>query len=127
MPGYELGQGEIELGKWTIHYLPQSGGKWAGRLVVTDRRILFEPLDSKVDYSVTGIAATLLTGSVVAEQIKNYWEGGALDIPRSEVASVTKRGRLLTKQVAVTLRDGQEHVFDYGVLSVDKLVALLQT
>jgi hypothetical protein len=30
MPGYELGQGEIELGKCTTRYLPQAGGLRAG-------------------------------------------------------------------------------------------------
>lgn len=127
MAGFELGQDETQVGTWTIHYLPQTGGKWAGKLVVTDRRIVFDPLDSKVDYSAAGIAGILAAGTVVERVLKNYWDGETLSIPRSEIESVTKRGRLLMKQVVVQLVDGQQHVFDYGLLSVDKLVALLQS
>jgi hypothetical protein len=33
----------------------------------------------------------------------------------------------MMKQVAVKLADGQEFVFDYGLLSVDKLAAALES
>ena len=126
MPGFLLAEGEIEMSRWTIMYLPKTGGKWAGKLVVTNHRVIFDPLDSKVDYSAAGIAAAAMTGSLIADELKNYWDAGTLSIPRTEVKTVSKQGRL-TKQVVMTLADGQEHVFDYGLLSVNKLMSLLQS
>jgi len=52
---FELEPGEEKVGKWTIHYLPPTGGKFARKLLVTDRRILFEALNSKQDRT-TGTA-----------------------------------------------------------------------
>lgn len=126
MAKFELEQGEQERGKWTIHYLPPSGGKYAGKLLVTDRRILWEPLKQKQDLSLKGITADYAVGGIAGAKIRNYWDGEDLSIPRADVESVAKKKSGLMKQVVVTLADGQEFVFDYGFLSVDKLVRTLQ-
>ena len=126
MAKFDLEPGEQELGHWTIHYLPPTGGKYAGKLVVTDRRVLYEPLKAGVfgrqDFSAKGVAGTLTVRTLVGQ---NYWDGESLRIPRPEVRSVEKRRTRGMKQVVVTLADGQEFVFDNGLMSVDKLVALL--
>ncbi len=126
MAKLDLEPGEQELGHWTIHYLPPSGGKYAGKLLVTDRRILYEPLRAgffpRDDFSAKGIAGALTSRTLVG---RNYWDGESLSIPRGDVQSVEKRRVHHMKQVAVTLADGQEFVFDNGLLSVEKLVALL--
>ena len=126
MAKFELEQGEQERGKWTIHYLPPSGGKYAGKLLVTDRRVLWEPLKQKQDLSLKGIAAEYAVGGIVGAKLKHYWDGEELSIPRADVQSVAKKKSGLMKQVVVTLGDGQEFVFDNGFLSVDKLLATLQ-
>ena len=126
MAKFDLEPGEQELGHWTIHYLPPTGGKYAGKLLVTDRRVLYEPLKAglfpRQDFSAKGVVGTLTVRSIVG---KNYWDGESLSIPRPEVQSVEKRRTRGMKQVVVTLADGQEFVFDNGLMSVDKLVALL--
>ena len=126
MAKFDLEPGEQELGHWTIHYLPPTGGKYAGKLLVTDRRILYAPLKAglfpRQDLSAKGVAGVLTARTLVG---KNHWDGESLSIPRAEVRSVEKRRVRGMKQVAVTLADGQEFVFDNGVMSVDKLAALL--
>lgn len=127
MAKFDLEQGEQELGHWTIHFLPLTGGKYAGKLLVTDRRILFEPLKAgffpRQDFSVKGVVGALTVRGIIG---RNYWDGESLSIPRADVRSVEKRRTHHMKQVAVTLADGQEFVFDNGIMSVDKLAALIQ-
>jgi len=115
---FELEPGEDKVGKWTIHYLPPTGGKFAGKLLITDRRILFEPLNPKQDLSLSTAIDALRVGGIVGDRFRNYWDGQGLRIPRADVRSVTKKQGGMTKQVVVTLADGQEFVFDNGLLSV---------
>lgn len=122
---FELEPGEEKVGKWTIHYLPPTGGKFAGKLLVTDRRILFEPLNPKQDFSLATAIDALRVGGIIPEHFRHYWDGKGLRIPRADVRSIAKRPGGVTKQVVVTLADGQEFVFDNGFLSVDKLTATL--
>lgn len=115
MAKLELEPGEENLGKWTMNYLPPGGGRYTGKLVVTDRRLLF---DAKFDTSL---------GGVIDQLMNRYGDNGVLSIPKSEISSVKKKSSLTKKQAIVTLTDGQEHVFDYGALmNVDKVVAALQ-
>jgi hypothetical protein len=109
-----LEEGEQELGSWTINYLPPGGGRYTGKLLVTDRRLLF---DAKFDTSI---------GGVIDQLMNQYGDNGILSIPKADISAVKKKSGLLKKQAIVTLTDGQEHVFDYGALSVDKVIAALQ-
>ena len=122
---FELEPGEQKVGKWTIHYLPPTGGKFAGKLLVTDRRILFEPLNPKQDLSLASAIDALRVGGAVPEYFRHYWDGQGLRIPRADVRSVARKQGGITKQVVVTLAEGQEFTFDNGFLSVDKLIATL--
>jgi hypothetical protein len=124
---FDVEQGEEKVGQWTIHYLPSTGGKFAGKLLVTDRRILFDPLNPKQDLSLATAIDALRVGGIVGDHFRNYWDGEGLKIPRADVQSVEKRRSSMMKQVAVKLADGQEFVFDYGLLSVDKLAAALES
>ena len=46
---------EEELGSWTVNYKPPWGGRYTGKLFVTDRRLLY---DAKFDTSAMGIATS---------------------------------------------------------------------
>ena len=123
----DLEQGEQEPGHGTIRYLPPAGGQYAGKLLVTDRRILFEPTKAgflpRQDFSAKGVVGALTVDGIIG---RNYWDGESLSIPRVDVRSVENRRSRHMKRVAVTLADGQELVFNNGIMSVDKLAATLQ-
>lgn len=123
---FELEAGEAKLGKWTIAYLPPTGGKFVGKLLVTDRRILFAPQNPKQDISLTTAIDDFPVDGVRGYGTRNRWDGESLSISRADVRSVEKRRNGMMKQVVVTLADEQEYVFDYGVLSVDKLATTLE-
>ena len=110
----ELEHGEAELGDWTLNYIPPSGGRYTGKLIVSDRRLLF---DAKFDTSLTGTLKELLIVS---------GSHGYLSIPKGSIRSVDVKKSMMKKKVIVTLHDGTEHTFDYGMLSVDKVAAAIQ-
>jgi hypothetical protein len=112
--GFTLEQGEREMGSWTLNYLPPAGGRYTGKLVVTDRRLLF---DARFDTSVTGALKELI-----------IFEGshGYIAIAKSAIKAVEVRSGMMSKRVVVTLNDGSQHTFDYGMLSVKKLAEAIE-
>ena len=50
-----------------------------------------------------------------------------MKLPAQDIASVKATKRMLMKQAVITMEDGQEFSFDYGFLSVKKLVATIQS
>lgn len=107
MGNIALEPNEQELGKWTINYLPPGGGKYLGKLVVTNQRLLFE---AQFDASVQA----LITGATFAE--------GMLIIPKEVIQKTEPKSSFFKKKVTITLEGGEQHVFDYGMLGIKKLV-----
>ena len=114
MSEFQLEDGEQKLGNWTLNYVPPEGGRYTGKLVVTDRRLLF---DASFDTSVSG---------ALKELIITNGSHGYLSIPKSSIQSVDVKSGFFKKKVTVTLQDGKPHVFDYGMLSVAKVAAAIQ-
>lgn len=118
--------GETELGKWTINYLPPSGGRYLGTLTVTNQRILFE---TRFDVSaITGAAVGLAGAAVAASALglnKAYvtYRENLINvaIPKEEIKDVNAQEKFFSKKVILTLKDGSVHAFDYGMLSVKKI------
>ncbi|OJJ20810.1 hypothetical protein BKI52_09505 [marine bacterium AO1-C] len=108
MGNIALEPNEQELGKWTINYIPPNGGKYLGKLIVTSQRLLFE---AQFDASVQA----LVTGATYAE--------GTLIIPKELIQKTEAKSSFFKKKVIVTLKEeNQQHVFDYGMLGIKKLV-----
>lgn len=113
MKAIELFPGEKRLGAWTLNYLPPEGGCYAGPLVVTDRRLLFQ---ARFDASP----------GVLPKDLGPFRDmRGLVAIPKERVRGVEKRGRFFSRQVAVTLEGGETHVFDRGLMGVGKLAAAI--
>ena len=109
----EFEPSEQQLGDWTLNYIPPSGGRYLGKLIVTDRRLLF---DAKFDTSLYG---------TMKEMVVVGGSYGYVSIPRSSIASVEAKTSLLKKKVIVTV-DGAHHTFDYGMLSVAPIMEAMQ-
>jgi hypothetical protein len=115
MSHFEMLPDEKELGTWTLNYLPQGGGRYTGPLTVTDRRLLFK---ATFDTSAAGALREL----IIYKDTHGY-----LVIPKNRIKNIARKSSLLKKQVLVTLDNGDVHTFDYGMLSVDKLAAAIET
>jgi len=105
----ELAPDEKTIGTWMIFYLPPNGGKYNGKLTVTNKRLLY---DAKFDASFKGI---------VEEAVFIKWGSeGFFEIDKSDIKSTEVTKKLLSKRCTITLNDGSLHAFDYGALNVDK-------
>jgi hypothetical protein len=93
-----------------LFYVPPNGGKYNGKLTVTDQRLLY---DAKFDASVLGTLA-------------NYAADGGIAIEKSDIRDIEVQRKLLSKKAIVTLADGSRHTFDYGAMNIDKCVAAMQ-
>jgi len=109
MAQFELFTDEKEIGHWTLNYVPPSGGRYTGPLTVTNQRLLF---DAQFNTSVAGTLRELMV-------FKGTW--GYISIPKNRVQKVDIVSSLLKKKVVVTLDNGESHIFDYGMLSVQKI------
>lgn len=104
-----LQPGERVIDTWTLFYLPPNGGKYNGKLTVTNQRLLY---DAKFDASFKGMVAEALTYKWGSE--------GYLEIAKDEISDVEVQKKLFSKKAILTLSDGSKHVFDYGAMNIDK-------
>ena len=107
----ELQVGETKINTWNILYYPPGGGKYNGKLTVTNRRLLY---DAKFDVAAKGL---------LPESIFVKWgSSGYLEFDKSEIIQVEVTKNFLSKKAVLTLTDGSKHVFKYGVLNINKVV-----
>ena len=111
MAKFEYEAGEQEIGSWTVNYKPPGGGRFTGKLYVTNQRLLY---DAKFDSSVSGVLNDLVSVRLGSE--------GELIIAKADIQTSGLDGR---SKVLVTLTDGSEHRFDYGIMSAKKVAAAI--
>jgi hypothetical protein len=110
-----LQQDEVYLDTWSLFYLPPGGGKYNGKLTVTNQRLLY---DAMFDASIKGVVAGALT--------IRWGSEGYLEIDKKHIQSVEVQKKLFSKKCVLTLTDGSKHTFDYGALNIDKTVAAIE-
>jgi len=107
----ELQPGETKINTWSILYYPPGGGKYNGKLTVTNRRLLY---DTKFDVAAKGL---------LPETIFVKWgSSGYLEFDKADIIQVEVTKNFLSKKAVLTLTDGSKHVFNYGLLSIGKIV-----
>ena len=120
-----------ELGTWTINYLPPEGGRYTGKLTVTGDKLHFASLYESSNSTI--VKAIFLDVSTFAaaggNNVYRYSNDkeATVELPAGEITGVEAAKKGLMKRVVVTMQDGQTFVFDYGLLSVKKLVAAIQS
>ena len=106
---------EIKIDTWTILYVPPKGGKFNGKLTVTNKRLLY---DAKFDVSAKGILEEFV--------FVKWGSEGFLEINKEDIQHVDVQKSFLSKKCIITLKDGSKHIFDYGALNIEKCVAAIQ-
>lgn len=102
---------ETVIDTWTLFYVPPQGGKYNGKLTVTNKQLLY---DAKFDASLIGVL-----GHRAAE--------GGLEISKDDIGDVEVKKSFFSKRAIVTLTDGSQHVFDYGAMNIDKCATAIRT
>jgi hypothetical protein len=112
----ELLPGEAKIDTWTILYIPPNGGKYNGKLTITNKRLLY---DAKFDVSAKGFLSELL--------FIKWGSEGYLEINKTDIKDVQVEKSFLAKKAIVTLTDESKHVFNYGALNVDKVAEAIKS
>ncbi len=110
-----LDAGEKEIGNWTVLYVPPKGGKYNGKLVVTNKRLLY---DAKFDYSLTGLMEEAL--------FVKFGSEAYVVLPKERIKNVEVKKSFLNNKVILTLDNGELHTFDYGMLKIDKVAEAIK-
>ena len=119
------------LGTWTVNYLPDEGGRYTGPLAVETDRLYFETLYESSNKTIVkaiflDTATFAAAGGHTVYRYSND-DSAVVDLPSGEIAGVEAAKKGMTKRAVVTMTDGERFVFDYGMLSVKKLVAAIQS
>lgn len=111
----ELHPGEIKIDTWAILYIPPNGGKYTGKLTITNKRLLY---DARFDGSGRGL---------LPEALFTKWgREGYLEINKADIKDVQVEKTFLDKKAIVTLTDDSKHTFHYGALNVDKVAEAIR-
>lgn len=110
-----LQPGESKIDTWTIIYQPPGGGKFNGKLTVTNKRLLY---DAKYDVSAKGL---------LSEAMFIKWGSeGFLEINKNDIVHIDVEKSLFAKKAILTLADGSMHVFNYGMMNIDKVAEAIK-
>lgn len=110
---------------WTINYITEAG-RLTGHLNVRDDEVTFEALyDSSFKTVAKNIGLTAGTLAASGGQMTFLRDSGetaefVMPVASIERAEPAKKG--LLKRAVIHLNDGSQHTFEYGMLSVGKLV-----
>ncbi|HTR52781.1 MAG TPA: hypothetical protein VMJ10_18835 [Kofleriaceae bacterium] len=110
-----LDPNEAKIDTWTVLYEPPKGGKYNGKLMITNQRLLY---DAQFDVSAKGFLEEAL--------FVKWGSEGLLIIPKSRISKIDVKKSMFAKKVLVTLDDGQVHTFNYGMLNIDPVAAAIQ-
>lgn len=110
-----LQPGEIKIDTWTIIYQPPGGGKFNGKLTVTNKRLLY---DAKYDVSAKGLLSEAL--------FIKWGSEGFLEISKKDILHVAVEKSFFAKKAILTLADGSRHTFNYGMLNIDKVTEAIK-
>lgn len=113
---FTLSADEQVIDTWTLIYIPPGGGKYNGKLTITNKRLLY---DAKYDVSAKGL---------LSEAMFIKWGSeGYLEINKSDITDVQVEKSFLAKKAILTLTDGTKHTFNYGALNIDKVVVAINS
>jgi len=116
MSNTALQTGENIIDNWAIFYTPPGGKKFNGKLTVTNRRLIYRTLYD-AGYNPASYRVTF------DKEDKDI----IYSITKADISRVDVQKSLLAKKVIVTLSDGTKHEFNYGVMSIDKLVTAINS
>ena len=114
---------------WTINYIPAEGGRFTGTLEVDEESVRFETLYESSNRTIVkaiflDVSTFAAAGGHTVYRYSND-DKAIVDLPVEDIAAVEAAMKGMMKRAVVTMNDGEKFVFDYGMLSVKKLVATI--
>ena len=106
---------ESRIDTWPMLYTPPGGGRYTGKLTITNERLLY---DTKYQEAPQG----QMPGQQAAT-----WDDGCLVIIKTDIVNVAVVRTILAKEAILTLTDGSMHTFNYGSFNIDKVVEAIKS
>ena len=111
---------------WIVNYIPEEGGRFTGELKVSKEEVRFVSLYESGNKTIVkalflDVATFAASAGHMVYRYSNNDEA-IVALPAEDIADVAALKKGLFKRAAITMKDGQRFVFDYGLLSVGKLV-----
>ena len=120
-----------ELGEWAVNYLPEEGGRFTGKLTVTDEQVSFRSLYESSNKTIVKAIFLDVSSFAAAGGHTVYRHStddeARVELPVAEIAGVEATKKGLLKQAVVTMQGGEVFVFDYGMLNPKKIVAAIES
>ncbi|MEA1903422.1 MAG: hypothetical protein U9N56_07840 [Actinomycetota bacterium] len=120
-----------KVGSWTVNYLPEEGGRYTGALEVSGSGVHFDTLYESSNKTIVkaiflDVTTFAAAGGHTVYRYSND-EKATIDLPVGEISGAEATRSGITKRAVVTMNNGEQFVFDYGMLSVKKLVAAIDS
>ena len=114
---------------WIINFEPKEGGRLTGQLTIDDENLtyvaMYDSSNATIIKSILGAVGSFVATGGHAAYIRGTSENLTITLPKAEIKSTETKNSLLAHRLVVTMKDDQEFVFNYGMLSVAKLAAAI--
>jgi len=116
----------MSTNKWVINYIPQEKERFTGNLTVSKEEIRFVSFYESSNKTIvkaifTETASFAASGGHAMYRYSNDKEA-VVALPAKEIDKVEATKKGLFKRAVIIMKNGDSFVFDYGLLSVNKLV-----
>ena len=105
----EMQPSEKLIDTWTVIFLPNNSTKINGKLSVTNQRLIYE-----MQYNISTIQE-VYESSYTSQSDEN----SILEIPKEDITKVEVEKSVFQKKVIVTVRNGAQFIFSYGIMNID--------
>gem|GEM_PF-1265395 len=107
---------------WTINFIPAEGGRFTGTLEVDEEGVRFETLYESSNKTVVkaiflDVSTFAAAGAHTVYRYSND-DSATVELPAADIAAVKATKHRLMKRAEISMANGEEFVFDYGMLSV---------
>ncbi len=120
-----------KMGKWAINYIPEEGGRYTGKLTVADEKLQFVSLYESSNKTIVK-AIFVDVGTFAAAGGHTVYRYSTddevrIDLPTEEIARVEAVKKGMMNRAVITMKGGEEFIFDSGLMSTKKLVAAIES
>ena len=113
----ELHPLERLIDTWTVIFLPNKTGKFNGKLSVTNQRLIYE-----TQYNI-GSFQEVVDSSYLGDRGENM----QIEIPKDDIIKVEVEKTFFQKKVIVTVKNGAQFTFSYGMMNVNPIAAAIKS
>ena len=115
---------------WVINYIPEPKARFMGELMVAPDVLKFKSMFENSNGTVvkaifSNVSTFVAAGGHTVYRYSNDKEAH-VELPMSDIISVEEKSKYFMNSVHITMKTDEVFVFNYGFLSVKKLVEKIE-